>query len=118
MSAEERRRFPRVGHPFLVRYRAATGDMSWRLAPLRNLSADGVCFRGEHTFQVGEEFDLEIILPTVKQPVRAKARIVWSKLVNQPLNLREYGAQWSAMDAEDRALIGETVTSFLRKGKG
>ena len=118
MSAEERRRFPRVGHPFLVRYRATTGDMSWRLAPLRNLSADGVCFRGEHAFQMGEEFDLELILPTVTQPIRARARIVWLKLVNQPLNLREYGAQWSAIDAESRRLIGETVTSFLRKERG
>lgn len=116
MSGEERRRFPRLTHPFLVRYRASTGDTSWRIAPLRNLSVEGVCFRAERTFQTGEEFDLELILPADKQPIPVRARIVWSKLVNPALQLTEYGAQFSAMDASSRALIGKTVASFLEKG--
>ena len=116
MSPSERRRFPRIAHPFIVRYRFPhMQDAAWRAAPVRNLSGEGACFRCEYAFVVGHVVELQLSLPTSKQPIPLRGRIIWAKLVNPTLNLYEYGVVFDAIDAATRQLIAETVTAFLRK---
>src|SRR3989338_7885914 len=75
-----RRRFPRVAHPFLVRYPdRRKHPASWRTAPLRDLSVGGARFLCECRFYAGERITLALVLPAVDKPVPVQARIVWAK---------------------------------------
>jgi len=114
----ERRRSPRIAHPFLIRYRSSGSEGTWRIAPVRNLSAHGACFRGEYDFQIGEEVVLQLILPSSKQPLSLTARVVWSKRVNEPLHLIEYGVEFHHPDPSTQRLISELVAGFLHQPSG
>ncbi len=119
MAPPERRRFPRVTHPFIIRYRfPSVADPSWRAAPARNLSGEGACFRCEYAFRLGEVVELQLNLPTSKRPVSLHGCVIWSKLVNPSLNLYEHGVAFDAIDADTKRLIVDTVAALLHKQGG
>ena len=114
----ERRRHPRVEYPFMVRYQSRRRPGTWRMAPLHNLSVCGARFLCECPFEIGEALDLELILPSAKEPVTLKARVVWSKVANAALSLHEYGVAFEALTPGQEATIHQVVSHLLRTPKG
>ena len=111
MSTEEHRRDPRIVHGFLVRYRRPS-DRGWSVSPLRDLSSSGARFLSEQTFAVGTELDLQLVLPTTKEPLALQARV--ARVMPGPMDLAEYGVIFEV----NAAAVQEIVTAlahFLHK---
>lgn len=111
MSMEaEQRQDPRVAHPFMVRY---YWQDSWHISPLKDFSASGARFVSEYPFAAGELLDAQLILPLARQPIAARARVVWVK--PSSLGLAELGVTFELGDTEAKQAIEAAVAHFLRK---
>lgn len=110
---KERRRDSRLAQPFQVRYRLY-GELteSWRTAMTVNLSASGLRFRSADLMEIGRELQVELLLPTSKEPLVLRARIIWS----QPMasGVTENGAEFDDITPEQGAQIDAMVKFLLR----
>lgn len=114
MSESEHRRDPRITRSFMVRYRAKDAQsLSWSLSPLRDLSGSGARFMCEGAFPVGTLLELQLLLPTMKQPVSLKALVAWAK--PGPFDLAEHGVTFDETDPQIQRLIDIAVVFFLSK---
>lgn len=111
MSDAEHRRAPRVARGFMVRYRRPS-DRGWSVSPLRDLSSSGARFLSEQAFAVGTELNLQLVLPTVKEPLALQARV--ARVAPGPMNLAEYGVTFEA-DATGIQEIAAAVAHVLHK---
>jgi len=114
MNGIEQRRFPRVTHAFLIRYRIPTSKgMAWRMAPAHDLSRGGARFICEGVFEVGKQVELQLVLPTTKRPLRIAAHVVWSKISQRALNLTEYGVAFDVIEAGGEKLLDAALRPLL-----
>ena len=114
MDGIDKRRFPRVTHAFLVRYRIPTSKgMVSRMAPVHDLSRGGARFTCEGVFEVGKQVDLQLVLPTTKHPLRIAAHVVWSKVTQRALNLTEYGVAFDVIEAGGEKLLDAALRPLL-----
>ena len=113
---EEARQAPRVIHQFLVRYRpATTEEAAWQVAPMRDFSRTGARFWSERSYEVGDLLELQLILPTSRQPVALKGRVAWVKAA--PLQMVELGVTFDEDGPGVKQLIDDAVAHFLRRQK-
>ncbi len=114
MNPNEQRRFPRVIHSFLIRYRMNTArGPVWRMTPLRDISSGGARFLCEAFFEVGKWIELQLVLPTAKEPIIVSARVVWSHPSKEILNLTEYGVAFELIDPVGRNRLEAALRPFL-----
>jgi len=117
MSDAENRRTPRIVRSFMVRYRLpTTRQAGWLVSPLRDLSSTGVRFVCEQAFSVGALLEMELLLPTAKQPVPLKAKVVWTKPVQW--GMVELGATFEPVNATVQQMIDDAVAYSLHKQQG
>lgn len=113
MSDADNRQSPRIARSFMVRYRVPTpGRTGWLVSPLRDLSSSGVRFVCEKAFDVGLILEMELLLPTAKQPVPLRAKVVWTKPVQW--GMVELGATFEPVDATVQQMINDAVAYSLR----
>ncbi|MBI4343575.1 MAG: PilZ domain-containing protein [Candidatus Omnitrophica bacterium] len=116
MEAPNHRGAQRVKHPFMVRCRLSSSATSaWAMSPLRDLSASGARFVSEEGFAVGDELDLQLLLPVSKDPLLVRGKVAWVK--PGPMALREYGVAFELADERSRQLIAEAVAHFTKKSQ-
>ena len=110
MGQAEHRRAPRIAHSFMLRYQPP-GKTVWLISSLRDLSSGGARFRSEHPFLVGDNFEIQLVLPTSTQPVSLKARATWV----QPwrAGLVEVGLTFDPGDVGVQQTIDDAVTRLL-----
>lgn len=111
MNETERRRAMRIIRSFIVRY--ASGSGSWPVSTLRNFSTCGARFFCERAFQVGETCILQFILPTSREPVVLKARVVWTK--PSPFGMVDLGVSFEPSDAHAKQALTNAANFFLTK---
>ena len=111
MSASEHRRDPRVAHGFMVRYRRPS-DRGWSVSPLRDLSSSGARFLSEQVLPVGTTLDLQLVLPTTKEPLALQARV--ARIIPGPMDLAEYGVIFEVNAAGVQEIVA-ALAHFLRK---
>jgi len=109
---KERRRDHRLAQPFQARYRLY-GELteSWRTMTTVNLSVSGLRFRSAGLIEVGDELQIELLLPTSREPLVVRGRIIWS----QPMasGVVENGAEFIDMTPEQGIQIDTMVKFFL-----
>ncbi len=111
MSETEHRRAIRIIRSFLVRY--ASGPGSWPVSTLRNFSTYGARFFCERTFRVGEAMMVQLILPTSREPVVLKARVVWTK--PSSFGLVDLGVSFEPSDERSTKALTNAANFFLTK---
>ena len=110
MGEAEHRRAPRVARALMIRYQPR-GNSAWLLSSLRDLSSGGARFLSEHLFAGGEVVEVQLVLPTVSQPVPLKARVAWTKPWRA--GLLEVGITFDPGDAGIQRTIDEAISRFL-----
>ncbi|MBI3321131.1 MAG: PilZ domain-containing protein [Candidatus Omnitrophica bacterium] len=114
MSESEHRRGPRIPRTFVVRYRTPqSGQLSWGMSTLRDLSSSGARFLSEQPFAVGALLELKLRLPVSQQPVALQARVAWVKPA--PLGMCELGVTFQLRDAESQRSLDASVAYFAGK---
>ena len=113
-GASERRQGDRVARAFMVRYQppASRGSDSWAMSPLKNFSRTGARFFSDYEFKVGEWILLQMLLPSSKQPVWLKARVVWMK--PGPMGMVDVGVAFGLSEPAAQQAIEQAVT-FLQR---
>jgi hypothetical protein len=115
MTSEQRRE-PRISKPFMVRYRAAGGGAAWDAAPLRDLSCSGVRFLSARAFERGQALDLQLLLPTAKEPLVLGGEVMWAKAA--PMDVFEIGVAFHGVSPAADRLLEEAVSRFIQKEEG
>ena len=115
MSETERRRVMRIIRSFIVRYPSPTsGQGFWLVSTLRNFSTCGARFFCERTFRVGEAMIVQLILPTSREPVVLKARVVWVKALAL-LGMVDLGVSFEPSDEQATKALTSAANFFLTK---
>lgn len=114
MADTERRHAERVAHAFVVRYKFVwAGEAVWLVSTLRNFSRIGVRFLSERRFGEGDELVLQLFLPTSKEPVWVRARVMWTKPAQW--GTFDLGVAFEPTEAAARKAITDAADFFLRK---
>lgn len=114
MAERERRLAERVAHAFVVRYKFIwAGEAMWSVSTLRNFSRVGARFLSERLFGEGDKLVLQLLLPTFKEPVWVRARVIWTK----PAQWGTFGlgVAFEPTEAAARKAITDAADFFLRK---
>ena len=109
-SADERGR-PRATQAFVVRCRARGEARPPEVSPLRDLSATGARFLCERQFDVGATLEVELLIPTVQQPVPLVAKVV--RVNGAAFGLYEHAVRFERRDSASQHAIEEAVGLFL-----
>ena len=114
MTQAERRRAVRIIRSFMVRYKSfASGDGAWLTSTLRNFSSTGARFLCERVFEQREAMLLQLLLPTAKDPVALKARVIWAKPAS--LGMAEVGVAFEPGDAHAAAAVTHAARFYAAK---
>ena len=111
--ARERRRFSRVAQPFEVRHRIA-GDLGayWHAATIINLGAGGMRIRSAEPISPDVALDIEIQLPSNREPLALQGRAIWNQL--QAAEVVEHGIEFMETKPAQQTQI-DALVQFLRK---
>lgn len=109
----ERRAFPRINHPFMVRFKNTDNPNSdWDLSTTRNISANGVLFTASKVFAPGTLLELGLTIPSLFKPISIKGRVVRTE--SSPLgNYCRVATEFTDIDIKDRTEIDKTVKFLL-----
>ena len=114
MVDTERRRAERVAHAFVVRYKFVwAGEAVWSVSTLRNFSRVGARFLSERLFGEGDELVLQVLLPTAKEPVWVRARVIWIKPAQW--GTFDLGVAFEPTETAARKAITDAADFFTRK---
>ena len=114
MIQDERRRSGRIARAFMVRYQLPElQDAPWAVAPLRDFSPEGARFLSERKFSLGQRVLLQLLLPTLGEPLRLKARVAWTKPA--PLKLTVVGVAFEELDRDVLEVISRAAGLFNKK---
>jgi len=110
----ERRQFFRVSIPFDAKYRFF-GELTqgWRTVRTLNLSAGGMRFKSSDLLEVGGFVEVQIQLPSEREPLMLRGRLAWSQA--QASGVTENGLEFIEVTPQQQAKIDELV-DFLKKG--
>ena len=110
-SAEEKRRYKRVGVSLPLEYR----DLKKRAdlpkgSLLKNISEGGICFSSNQFMSLACRLILNITLPNATVPIKAISKVAWIRKL--PLGDQyELGNQFLEIAKEDKAQIVDFVNS-------
>ena len=114
VPGREHRSAPRISRQFMMRYRPYEAEQEgWLVSPLRDLSATGARLLSERTLRVGDELEVQLILPASAHPIAVKAHVVWVKPWR--FTIVEIGLQFDFLAVEARQAIEHAVSQSLGK---
>lgn len=118
-SGREKRRYPRVEHHYILRFRAANSTAQRDVTSIRNISKSGILFCSTSSFEAGAEIEMYMKVPPLSKEsvfwgtvVRCKARPGVKDLYDVAINI-------SKIDEETRGVFEKAIKfiSFNRPGK-
>ena len=116
-----RRRFPRLLYPCLVKLTAADGaQQDAFLTHTENIGVGGICIIVKKEIPLLTPVQVEVDLLEETDHLFAKGRVAWvvhRKALEavKPL-FYDIGIGFEGLAAKDKARLGATVTQFIRKG--
>jgi hypothetical protein len=115
MTEPERRKAPRIDRRFMVKYRCpSTGQATWMMSPIKNMSATGIRFIAEKSYPQGAVLELQLYLPTSPEPLTLEGVIVWQH-GGGPYKMGENGIEFANLTPELREQLKTATEFFLRK---
>ncbi|MDD5436145.1 MAG: PilZ domain-containing protein [Candidatus Omnitrophica bacterium] len=113
ISAEEKRRYKRVGADVPLQYRDLRKSAELpKGSVLRNISEGGVCFSSKEFMSLACRLVLTITLPNNPKPLKAISKVAWIRRL--PVGDQyELGNQFLEIAKEDKVTISEFVQEAL-----
>ncbi len=116
----DRRQFPRVVYPCLVKVVCKDGSQETMLTHTDNIGGGGVSITVKKEIKLFTPVELEIDLVDINEHMRAKGKVVWSirrKAIEtvKPL-FYDVGIEFSEIDAKDKERVFLTIEGLTKKG--
>jgi hypothetical protein len=83
------------------------------MSPLLDLSRAGARLLSEYAFETGEPMEIELLLPTAKQPLALRASVAWAKPGSDG-RLTEVGVSFDVREAAGQQALDQAVAVFLQ----
>ena len=112
MSDEERRGAPRINRRFMVKYRKP-GETAWMMSPIKDMSATGIRFIGETTYQKNTVLELQLFLPTSTEPIGLSGVVKWEH--GSAYTMGEHGIEFADLTPDQRERLKVATAFFLKK---
>jgi len=111
----EKRSHPRVPRRFVMRAKPK-GDMSrkWELPTIRDISLAGSYFYSGFHFEVGQELDIEVTLPVLKDPMRIMGVV---RRVEAGPDIWGIAVEFVQMNEDEKAKFQEVIDFTLKNKK-
>lgn len=118
----ERRKTPRVEKKFkitAIAIDAEQGDSLFTVDSVwsHDLNGTGLGLVTQVRCVVGLPIDIEFRLPGKREAIKAKGRVVWSKLDDEAKGLYRVGVAYESIDEADRRAITSYLKSEAKKTK-
>ena len=110
----DKRKHPRVMAHFIVSYRILDENDLRDITQTKNISLGGMLLTTNRQFNAGTNLALEIRLPFDPNPIILVGKVIESKQITKNL-IYDTRISFLAIDEKHRAVIGETVSCYLRK---
>ncbi len=108
---QEQRQFPRVPQPFEAKYhRLGELTQGWSTARTMNLSAGGIRFRSEESFEPGTLLEVQLQLPSETQLLMLQGRVIWCQA--QASGVAEVGVEFLNLTPQQQVQI-DNIVNFL-----
>ena len=114
-TGAEKRKYPRASGRFIVSYRVIPDNSNGDISQTKNLSLGGMLLTTNCQFSAGTNLALEIRLPFDPDPIMIIAKVLESKEISKNI-IYDTRLIFLAVDEKHRAIIGETVGYYLKKG--
>ena len=111
----ERRKHRRADGRFIVSYRVIPNNNNSDISQTKNLSLGGMLLTTNCQFPAGTNLALEIRLPFDPNPIMIIAKVLESIEITKNI-IYDTRLIFMAIDEKHRAIIGETVNYYLKKG--
>lgn len=119
-SGDNRRQFPRIAYPCLVRvmYKGHAPDIL--LAHTENISAGGMCVIVRKEVEMFAPTEVEIDLVEDPEHIFASGHVVWTVRRKATETVKpmfyDIGIQFDAMKDKDKARLQAAIDTFVKKG--
>ncbi len=109
---KESRSYPRIPEGFTVQYRiSGEFTQTWHSARSVNISASGIRLLAEPFVEKGDELEIQLNLPGLRNPLVLMGRVVWEKAIDDWV---ECGIEFLEMSADQRMQI-DALVEFMRQ---
>jgi hypothetical protein len=95
-SGREKRRYPRIEHHYIIRFKEANSDAERDISNVRNISKSGMLFCSNTPFETGAELEISMKVPPLTKEsafrgtvVRCTARAGATNLYDVAINISE-----------------------------
>ncbi len=110
----ERRRYIRLDASLVVRYKILHGKLSEDQTLSKNISSGGICVPLKERIPTGVHLDMEINLPTEKQPIKLIGEVVWQKEIPNERGGLDTGIRYVKINILDRQKITNYILTRLK----
>ncbi len=107
---QERRKYERISYHAPCRYEISSDKEPSAILEsgtsfIKNISLGGMLIELMKLISINSRLDLEVILPTAAQPIRAQARVVWSRKLEEDGNRYNVGMCFTEINTNDKDKI-------------
>lgn len=121
-SGKERRRVERFEAMLDVKYKFLKSPKSKLTTSSKDISEDGICILAYEILPKDSTVELEIAIPSVKEPVHAQGKVAWCEDAGQAdvTGKRSFltGIRFVAIDNKDKTNLVNYITSHLASKEG
>ena len=113
-----RRKFPRVNYPCLIKIKSETGKLDIILTHTENIGIGGVCLIVNREIKNFLPVEVEIDLMDTENHIKCQGRVVWSiqrkgDERKKPL-FYDTGIEFNVIDENDRLRLDEIVRRLVK----
>ncbi len=119
-QGNDRRSFPRVLYPCLVKIKTLQGEEQALLAHTENIGVGGICVTVKNEIKLFADVTLEIDLLDSEDHFKAQGRVVWtvrrkSNAEHKPM-FYDVGIEFKQVSIEEKKRLQTVLEQMIKKG--
>lgn len=121
-SGKERRKVERLEAMLDVRYKLLKSTKLKLATRSKNISEDGICILASEILSKDSVIELEVFIPSTKEPIRAKGQVAWQEDKSQinEIGKRTFvtGVKFLEIEDMDKYKLVDYINNHLTKKGG
>ncbi len=116
----DRRKFPRVMYPCMIKVLSADGAQLPLLTHTENIGQGGLCFILKQEIRLFTPVELEVDLLDSNEHIKAKGKVVWivrrKSIEKVKPMFYDIGVEFTDLAKHDRAYLADVLQRLVAKG--
>lgn len=116
----DRRKFPRVIYPCMVKVISADGPQQYILTHTENIGQGGLCVTLKNEIKLFTPVELEVDLLGIEEHIYPKGKVVWNVRRKSIEKIKpmfyDIGIEFTEISKRDQSYLRETIQLLIDKG--